>query len=65
VWLSSDKELKQFAEDNLEGITTRGFLNPEYIKNLIQLHQSGHASYYGIMIWILVMLEQWLLTHNL
>lgn len=65
VWMSSDKELKQFAEDNLEGITKRGFLNPNYIKNIIKLHQSGHASYYGIMIWILVMLEQWLLTHNL
>jgi asparagine synthase (glutamine-hydrolysing) len=64
VWLSSDKELKQFAEDNLAGITKRGFLNPDYIKNLIELHQSGHASYYGIMIWLLVMLEQWLLTHN-
>ncbi|MDD1626871.1 MAG: asparagine synthase, partial [Methylococcaceae bacterium] len=28
VWMSSDKALKQFAEDNLEGITKRGFLNP-------------------------------------
>ncbi len=65
VWMSSDKALKQFAEDNLEGITKRGFLNPDYIKNIIELHQSGHASYYGIMIWILVMLEQWLLAHNL
>lgn len=65
VWMSSDKELKQFAEDNLEGITKRGFLNPDYIQDIIKLHQSGHASYYGIMIWILVMLEQWLLAHNL
>jgi asparagine synthase (glutamine-hydrolysing) len=65
VWMSSDKALKQFAEDNLEGITKRGFLNPDYIQDLIKLHQSGHASYYGIMIWILVMLEQWLLAHNL
>ena len=63
VWMSSDKELKQFAEANLEGMTKRGFLNPAYIKNLIELHQSGHASYYGTMIWLLVMLEQWLLTH--
>ena len=32
VWMSSDKELKQFAEANLEGIEKRGFLNPAYIK---------------------------------
>jgi asparagine synthase (glutamine-hydrolysing) len=64
VWMSSDKELKRFAEANLEGMAKRGFLNPGYIKNLIESHQSGHASYYGVMIWLLVMLEQWLLTHN-
>ena len=64
VWINSDKELKQFTEANLEGISKRGILNPLYIKNIIELHQSGHASYYGIMIWILVILEQWLLTHN-
>ncbi|MDD5271126.1 MAG: asparagine synthase-related protein [Methylovulum sp.] len=63
VWMGSDKDLKEFAEANLQGIAQRGFLNPAYIKNLIQLHQSSHASYYGVMIWLLVMLEQWLLAH--
>jgi asparagine synthase (glutamine-hydrolysing) len=63
VWMSSDKELKQFAVASLESIEKRGFLNPAYIKNLIRLHQEGHASYYGTMIWLLVMLEQWLSTH--
>ncbi len=63
VWMSHDKELKQFAEANLASIEKRGLLNPAYIKNLIQLHQDGHASYYGVMIWLLIMLEQWLITH--
>ena len=63
IWMSSDKELKQFAVASLESIEKRGFLNPAYIKNLIRLHQEGHASYYGIMIWLLIMLEQWLSTH--
>jgi len=66
VWMSSDKELKQFAEDNLEGITKRGFLNPDYIKNLIKLHQSGHASYYGIMIcWHTIYNQKPALTLNI
>ncbi|MDD2724480.1 MAG: asparagine synthase-related protein [Methylovulum sp.] len=64
VWMGSDKALKDFAEANLQGIAKRGFLNPAYITKLIQLHQSSHASYYGVMIWLLVMLEQWLLTHK-
>lgn len=65
VWMDQNKELKQFAEANLQGIEKRGFINPEYIKMLIQLHREGHSSYYGVMIWILVMLEQWFLEHNM
>jgi asparagine synthase (glutamine-hydrolysing) len=64
VWMSTDKELKQFAEANLESIKNRDFLNPTYISKLIQLHQQGDSSYYGVMIWILVMLEQWLISHG-
>ena len=64
VWMSNDAALKSFAEDNLNGIAKRDFLNPSYIKNLIKLHRQGHASYYGVMIWILVMLEQWLVSHD-
>lgn len=63
VWMATDDALKQFAEASLEGIEKRGFLNPAYIKKLIHLHQEGHASYYGVMIWLLIMLEQWLLSH--
>jgi asparagine synthase (glutamine-hydrolysing) len=63
VWMSSYSELKQFALASLESIEKRGFLNPAYIKNLIRLHQEGHASYYGVMIWLLIMLEQWLSSH--
>ncbi len=64
VWMSDDSALKQFAEASLEGISKRGFLNPIYIKNMLELHRNGHASYYGTMIWLLVMLEQWLLAHE-
>lgn len=64
VWMAEDKELKQFAEASLASIEKRNFLNPAYIKKLIQLHQEGHASYYGVMIWLLIMLEQWLVSHS-
>lgn len=65
VWMSNDEALKKFSEDALDSIAKRGFLNPDYIKKLVMSHQSGHSSYYGTMIWVLVMLEQWLLMHNL
>lgn len=64
IWLSEDKQLSEFADAKLKSIESRGFLNPDYIKILITAHQSGHASYYGVMIWLLVMLESWLESHT-
>lgn len=64
VWMSSHEPLRQFAEANLQGIAQRGILNPNYIDNLIKAQKEGHASYYGVMIWILISLEQWLVAHG-
>lgn len=64
VWMVQDKALKQFALDNLFSFSKRGIVNPVYIKNIIQLHEKGHSSYYGVMIWLLIMLEQWLIAHG-
>ena len=64
VWMAQDKELKQFALDNLFSFSKRGIVNPVYIKSIIQLHQKGHSSYYGVLIWLLIMLEQWLIAHD-
>ncbi len=64
VWLASDKDLKAFAEANLQNFAKRGFVNPRYIDKLILSHQQEHAHFYGVMIWIIIMLEQWLSTHS-
>jgi asparagine synthase (glutamine-hydrolysing) len=64
VWMSSHKPLRQFAEANLQGIAQRGILNPSYINQLIKAQKDGHASYYGVMIWVLISLEQWLVAHK-
>lgn len=64
VWMSTDPELKEFADVNLRNVANRGIINPNYIKTLIKAQQQGHAAYYGVMIWILMMLEQWLASHR-
>jgi len=28
------------------------------------MHESTHASYYGVMIWIVMLLENWLTAHE-
>ncbi len=65
VWLQSDPRLNELARDHLARIAKRGFLNPDYIQRLQKAHREGHAAYYGVMIWLLIMLEAWLSAKNL
>jgi len=64
VWMRTDKDLQEFSLAKLEAFSRRGLLNPDWCSQLIAQHQKGHAAYYGVMIWILVLLEQWLSTHS-
>ncbi len=64
VWMRTDKDLQAFSLANLEAFSRRGWLNPDWCSQLILQHKKGHAAYYGVMIWILVMLEQWLSSHS-
>jgi asparagine synthase (glutamine-hydrolysing) len=56
--------LRELAYQSLETFRHRGYVRPTYIERLIEEHRTGHASYYGVMVWILMMLEQWLTTHG-
>ncbi len=49
---------------SLAGLHMRGMVQAAYIDRLLDQHRSGHASYYGVMIWVLMMLEQWLEQHE-
>lgn len=42
----------------------RGVVRPSDIDWIEKQPISEHASYYGVMLWILVMLGQWLRTHK-
>lgn len=64
VWMSEYRPLQEIAYDSLSSFKRRNYLNPAYIDHLISEHRSGHAAYYGVMIWVLMMLEQWLDKHQ-
>ena len=63
VWLNSHGPLKSLADNALDSLSQRGIVRPAYLDALRKAHASGHASYYGVMIWILIELELWL-QHN-
>jgi asparagine synthase (glutamine-hydrolysing) len=64
VWMQTYRPLQELTYDSLKSLRGRGYIRPEYLDALIEQHRSGHASYYGVMIWVLMMLEQWLQHHE-
>jgi len=64
LWMNEHQPLKAFAHENLENISKRGILNKTFIARIIKAQETGHATYYGVFIWVLIMLEQWLETHQ-
>lgn len=64
VWMVEHRPLQTLAYESLDNFKTRGYLNSSYLDQLIEQHRTGHAGYYGVMIWVLMMLEQWLQAHG-
>jgi asparagine synthase (glutamine-hydrolysing) len=64
-WLQAHPPLRQLALDSLSDLKRRRIVRPEFIDELTSTHVENHASYYGTMVWVLMMLEQWLKQHRL
>jgi len=63
-WLKKSQNLQSLIYDDLTALKQRHILQPAFIDNLIDTHRSGHASYYGSMVWVLAMLEEWFKQHD-
>lgn len=64
LWLHDYAPLHDLARESLKQLQQRHLLKPGFIDTLWRLHSDSHASYYGVMIWVLMMLEQWLQHHR-
>jgi asparagine synthase (glutamine-hydrolysing) len=63
VWMNRHARLKAFAMDAVEGAARRGIVNPAFVRELVDLRMPEHGSYYGTMVWILMMMEHWMRVH--
>ncbi len=63
-WLKTDRALQELALGSLDSLKNRNIFRPEFIDELIRLHAENHSGYYGTLIWVLVMLEQWFIQHH-
>lgn len=59
-WMANDPALRKLAEDSLYGLAERGILQRGYVTELFEKRLPEHPGYYGTMVWVLMVLEQWL-----
>jgi asparagine synthase (glutamine-hydrolysing) len=55
--------LRDLSCECLRSLEKRGYLRESFVSNLMKLHQSEHADYYGVMVYVLTMLELWHRKH--
>ena len=60
VWANRDPALHALASDSLQSLAARGWVKPAFIRDLLDRRLAEHPAYYGEMVWILMMLEQWM-----
>lgn len=63
VWLVEHAGLRDLARHSLEALKQRGLIRSDFIDRVLALHAEQHASYYGELVWVLMVLELWLAAH--
>jgi asparagine synthase (glutamine-hydrolysing) len=64
-WLMAHKPLFEMASDSIESLRPRGILRPEFVRDLLDVRLRQHPGYYGVMVWVLMMLGLWLDSRKL
>lgn len=60
-WLKKSPVMQEHIYDNLAALKKRSYIKPEFIDHIIDIHRTQNsASYYGTMVWILAVLNEWL-----
>ncbi|MFP5380852.1 MAG: asparagine synthetase B family protein [Gammaproteobacteria bacterium] len=64
VWSNQHAPLGELVGDSLSDFKRRGWIQPAYLDHMLTMSRGPHASYYGVMIWVTMMLERWLQAHG-
>jgi asparagine synthase (glutamine-hydrolysing) len=63
VWATRNEALLKLASESVRGLVDRGILRADFAETLLTQRLYEHPGYFGEMIWISMMLEQWLRIH--
>jgi asparagine synthase (glutamine-hydrolysing) len=64
TWANTHPALKSLALESIESLRQRGIVREAFLRDLIDVHLPQHPEYYGEMLWVLMMLEQWLVAES-
>jgi asparagine synthase (glutamine-hydrolysing) len=62
-WLKTSDALKSLVNPAVARLVERGILQDTFVSGLHRRHEQEHAAFYGNILWVLFMLENWLATH--
>jgi asparagine synthase (glutamine-hydrolysing) len=60
VWSTQYAPLGELVGDSVSDFKQRGWIQPAYLDHMLAMQRGPHASYYGVMLWVVMMLERWL-----
>ena len=58
-WAVQHAPLNTLAKDSLHGLADRKIVRREFIETLLSEHLPAHPGFYGELVWIMTMMEQW------
>ena len=64
MWSTSHAPLAELVGDSLSDLGRRGWIKPAYLNEMLRKQREDHATYYGVMIWVPMMLENWMRAHE-
>jgi asparagine synthase (glutamine-hydrolysing) len=61
VWLRTDRRLNEMMRDFVLSARSlqRGYFRPETIRSVVEMHKTDESSFYGAILWNLMILELW------
>jgi asparagine synthase (glutamine-hydrolysing) len=66
VWLRNDQRLNQIMRDAVLGpeLAQRGFFQKKTLEYFVEQHQSDQTSFFGTVLWNIMMLELWMRRYS-
>jgi asparagine synthase (glutamine-hydrolysing) len=60
LWTKDQPQLQKLAYEAIDSLQRYDLFEKTFIDEAIYRHKSGHASYYGELVWVLMVLALWL-----